>query len=136
MGAYTRSDGEEIQKDIEKTYELFPVLHERRRQQGGTLSGGEQQMLAMARALMARPKVMVMDEPSMGLSPVFVEKSFELIQDLNRRGIAILLVEQNANMALAIAHRGYVLQNGHIVIKDTAQNLTNHPMMRKAYLEL
>jgi branched-chain amino acid transport system ATP-binding protein len=136
MGAYTRSDGEEIQKDIEKTYELFPVLHERRRQQGGTLSGGEQQMLAMARALMTRPKVMVMDEPSMGLSPVFVEKSFELIQGLNRRGIAILLVEQNANMALAIAHRGYVLQNGHIVIKDTAQNLVNHPLMRKAYLEL
>ena len=136
MGAYTRNDGEGIQGDIEKTYELFPVLHERRRQQGGTLSGGEQQMLAMARALMARPKVMVMDEPSMGLSPVFVEKSFELIQDLNRRGIAILLVEQNANMALAIAHRGYVLQNGHIVLKDTAQNLVNHPMMRKAYLEL
>ena len=93
-------------------------------------------MLAMARALMARPKMMVMDEPSMGLSPLFVEKSFELIQDLNRQGIAILLVEQNANMALAIAHRGYVLQNGHIVIKDTAQNLINHPMMRKAYLEL
>jgi branched-chain amino acid transport system ATP-binding protein len=136
MGAYTREDGEEIQKDIEKNYELFPVLHERRRQQGGTLSGGEQQMLAMARALMARPKMLIMDEPSMGLSPVFVEKSFELIQDLNRRGIAILLVEQNANMALAIANRGYVLQNGHIVLKDSAQNLINDPMMRKAYLEL
>jgi branched-chain amino acid transport system ATP-binding protein len=136
MGAYTREDGQEIQKDIEKNYELFPVLQERRRQQGGTLSGGEQQMLAMARALMARPKMLVMDEPSMGLSPVFVEKSFELIQDLNRRGIAILLVEQNANMALAIAKRGYVLQNGYIVLKDSAQNLINNPMMRKAYLEL
>lgn len=136
MGAYTRDDREAIQKDIEKNYALFPVLYERRRQEGGTLSGGEQQMLAMARALMARPKMLVMDEPSMGLSPVFVEKSFELIQDLNRRGIAILLVEQNANMALAVANRGYVLQNGHIVLKDTAQNLVNHPMMRKAYLEL
>jgi len=93
-------------------------------------------MLAMARALMARPKMLVMDEPSMGLAPVFVEKSFELIQELNRQGIAILLVEQNANMALAIANRGYVLQNGHIVLQGTAQNLINHPMMRKAYLEL
>ena len=136
MGAYTRNDWEGIQRDIGKNYELFPVLYERRKQQGGTLSGGEQQMLAMARALMARPKMLVMDEPSMGLAPVFVEKSFELIQDLNRRGIAILLVEQNANIALAIAHRGYVLQNGHIVLKDTAPNLINHPMMRKAYLEL
>ncbi|MCX5917069.1 MAG: ABC transporter ATP-binding protein [Deltaproteobacteria bacterium] len=136
MGAYTRDDREGIQKDIEKNYELFPVLRERRRQPGGTLSGGEQQMLAMARALMARPKMLVMDEPSMGLAPVFVEKSFELIQELNRQGIAILLVEQNANMALAIADRGYVLQNGHIVLQDTAQNLINHPMMRKAYLEL
>jgi branched-chain amino acid transport system ATP-binding protein len=136
MGAYTRTDRKGIQEDIEKAFEQFPILFERRKQPGGTLSGGEQQMLAMARALMARPKVLVMDEPSMGLSPVFVEKSFELIQDLNRRGIAILLVEQNANMALSIANRGYVLQNGHIVLKDTAANLINHPMMRKAYLEL
>jgi len=136
MGAYTRNDNEDIRKDIEKTYAQFPVLFERRKQLGGTLSGGEQQMLAMARALLARPQVMVMDEPSMGLSPVFVEKTFELIQDLNRRGIAILLVEQNANMALAIANRGYVLQNGHIVLHDSAQNLVNNPMMRKAYLEL
>ena len=136
MGAYTRDDREGIQEDVEKNYQLFPVLADRRRQRGGTLSGGEQQMLAMARALMARPKVLVMDEPSMGLAPVFVEKSFELIQSLNRRGIAILLVEQNANMALAIANRGYVLQNGHIVLQDAAQNLIHHPMMRKAYLEL
>jgi len=136
MGAFTRDDRKGIQKDIETNYELFPVLRERRGQQGGTLSGGEQQMLAMARALMARPRLMVMDEPSMGLAPVLVQKSFGLIQDLNRRGIAILLVEQNANMALAIAQRGYVLQNGQIVLRDTAQNLLHHPMMRKAYLEL
>jgi len=136
MGAYTRDDRDGIQKDIEKNYELFPILYERRRQPGGTLSGGEQQMLAMARALMAQPRMLVMDEPSMGLAPVFVEKSFELIQELNRQGIAILLVEQNANMALSIANRGYVLQNGHIVLQDTAQNLIHHPMMRKAYLEL
>ncbi len=136
MGAYTRNDSEDIRKDIDKIYQQFPVLSERRKQMGGTLSGGEQQMLAMARALLARPRVMVMDEPSMGLSPVFVEKTFELIQDLNRQGIAILLVEQNANMALAIANRGYVLQNGHIVLHDSAQNLVNNPMMRKAYLEL
>jgi len=136
MGAYTRNDDEDIRKDIENIYAQFPVLFGRRKQLGGTLSGGEQQMLAMARALLARPRVMVMDEPSMGLSPVFVEKTFELIQDLNRRGIAILLVEQNANMALAIANRGYVLQNGHIVLHDSARNLVNNPMMRKAYLEL
>lgn len=136
MGAYTRKDGNGILNDLEKVYELFPVLLERRRQQGGTLSGGEQQMLAIARALMARPKMLVMDEPSMGLAPVFVEKSFQIIQDLNHKGIAIFLVEQNANMALAIADRGYVLQNGHIVLKDTARNLINNPMMRKAYLEL
>jgi branched-chain amino acid transport system ATP-binding protein len=136
MGAYTRSDDEEIKGDIEKIYRQFPVLFERRKQMGGTLSGGEQQMLAMARALLARPRVMVMDEPSMGLSPVFVEKTFELIQDLNRGGMAILLVEQNANLALAVADRGYVLQNGHIVLHDTAENLVHNPMMRKAYLEL
>ena len=116
--------------------ERFPVLRERRAQLGGTLSGGEQQMLAIARALLARPRMLIMDEPSMGLSPLYVEKTFEIIQDLNRQGIAILLVEQNANMALAVAHRGYVLQTGRIVLADTAQNLVNHPMMRKAYLEL
>ena len=136
MGAYTRTDGPGIRQDIEAVYERFPVLRERRGQLGGTLSGGEQQMLAIARALLARPRLLVMDEPSMGLSPLYVEKTFEVIQDLNRQGIAILLVEQNANMALAIAHRGYVLQTGRIVLADTAQNLVNHPMMRKAYLEL
>lgn len=136
MGAYTRSDTAGIRKDIDEIFDRFPVLKERRSQFGGTLSGGEQQMLAIARALLARPKVLVMDEPSMGLSPVFVENTFEIIRELNRRGIAILLVEQNANMALAVADRGYVLQTGRIVLNDTAQNLIDNPMMRKAYLEL
>jgi branched-chain amino acid transport system ATP-binding protein len=136
MGAYTRADGAGIRDDLETMYDLFPVLRERRAQPGGSLSGGEQQMLAMARALLARPKLLIMDEPSMGLSPKYVEQSFELIQTLNRRGIGILVVEQNANMALAVADRGYVLQTGRIVLDDTAANLVNHPMMRKAYLEL
>jgi branched-chain amino acid transport system ATP-binding protein len=136
MGAYTRKDAAGIREDLEGVYELFPVLHERRAQAGGSLSGGEQQMLAMGRALLARPRLLVMDEPSMGLSPKYVDQSFELIQSLNGRGIGILVVEQNANMALAIANRGYVLQTGRIVLADTAANLVNHPMMRKAYLEL
>ena len=136
MGAYTRSDSASIRRDIESMFDRFPRLKERRGQLGGTLSGGEQQMLAIARALLAGPKVLVMDEPSMGLSPVFVENTFEIIQELNEQGIAILLVEQNANMALAIADRGYVLQTGRIVLDGTAQNLINNPMMRKAYLEL
>ena len=136
MGAYTRSDPVGIRRDIETMFDRFPKLKERRSQLGGTLSGGEQQMLAIARALLAGPKVLVMDEPSMGLSPLFVENTFEIIQDLNKQGIAILLVEQNANMALAVADRGYVLQTGRIVLDGTAQNLTDNPMMRKAYLEL
>jgi branched-chain amino acid transport system ATP-binding protein len=136
MGAYTRSDPVGIRRDIETMFDRFPKLKERRGQLGGTLSGGEQQMLAIARALLAGPKVLVMDEPSMGLSPLFVENTFEIIQDLNKQGIAILLVEQNANMALAIADRGYVLQTGRIVLDGTAQDLTDNPMMRKAYLEL
>ncbi len=134
MGAYTRKDHEAIQKDVDQVLGQFPVLLERRNQAGGTLSGGEQQMLAMARALLARPKMLIMDEPSMGLSPLFVEKIFEIIQDLNRKGMTILLVEQNANMALSIAHRGYVLQTGNIVLHDTASNLLNNPLMREAYL--
>ena len=136
MGAYTREDRPAVRSDIEAAYDRFPLLRERRSQPGGTLSGGEQQMLAIARALLARPKLLVMDEPSMGLSPLFVEKTFEIIQGLHREGIGILLVEQNANMALAIADRGYVLQTGRIVLADTARNLVNHPVMRKAYLEL
>jgi len=134
MGAYTREDKEEIQKDVDEVFRQFPVLLERRDQPGGTLSGGEQQMLAMARALLARPKMLIMDEPSMGLSPLFVEKVFEIIRDLHRRGITILLVEQNANMALSIAQRGYVLQTGNIVLHDTAANLLRDPLMQKAYL--
>jgi branched-chain amino acid transport system ATP-binding protein len=136
MGAYTRSDAPGIRADVERVLLTFPVLADRRNQPGGALSGGEQQMLAMGRALLARPRLLVMDEPSMGLSPVYVDRVFDIIQDLNRQGIAILLVEQNANMALGIAHRGYVLQQGRVVLADTAANLVNHPMMRKAYLEL
>ncbi len=136
MGAYTRCDPAGVAADFDRVYGLFPLLRDRRGQAGGSLSGGEQQMLAIARALLARPQLLVMDEPSMGLSPRFVDQVFDVIQDLNRTGIGILLVEQNASMALAIAHRGYVLQTGRIVLHDTARNLTNHPLMRKAYLEL
>jgi branched-chain amino acid transport system ATP-binding protein len=135
MGAYTRKDTVGIQDDIGRMYELFPVVKERHRQLASTLSGGEQQMVAMARALMARPRLLIMDEPSMGLSPLFVEKVFEIVQTINaREGVAILLVEQNANMALSIASRGYVLQTGEIVLADTAQNLLDNPLMQKAYL--
>lgn len=135
MGAYTRKDSREIRKDIDRMYELFPVVSERRRQLASTLSGGEQQMVAMARALMARPKLLIMDEPSMGLSPLYVDKIFEIIEQINsKQGVAILLVEQNANMALSIASRGYVLQTGEIVLKDSAENLRNNPLMQKAYL--
>jgi branched-chain amino acid transport system ATP-binding protein len=136
MGAYTRRDAAGIRRDLERVWTLFPVLLERRTQPGGALSGGEQQMLAMGRALLARPRLLVMDEPSMGLSPLYVDRVFEIIQGLNRDGIGILLVEQNANMALSIADRGYVLQTGRVVLADTASNLVNHPMMRRAYLEL
>ena len=135
MGAYTRSDKEEILEDIEHIYDLFPVVKARYKQLASTLSGGEQQMVAMARALMARPKLLIMDEPSMGLSPLFVDRIFSIIQRINQKqGVSILLVEQNANMALSIAGRGYVLQTGEIVLNDTAQNLLNNPLMQKAYL--
>jgi branched-chain amino acid transport system ATP-binding protein len=136
MGAYTRDDAAGIRADLERVLAQFPVLAARRRQPGGSLSGGEQQMLAMGRALLARPRLLVMDEPSMGLSPLYVDRIFEIIQGLNRDGIGILLVEQNANMALSIADRGYVLQTGRVVLQDAAANLVNHPMMRAAYLEL
>jgi branched-chain amino acid transport system ATP-binding protein len=135
MGAYTRKDTEGIRADVERMYALFPVVKERNRQLASTLSGGEQQMVAMARALMARPKLLIMDEPSMGLSPLYVDKVFEIIQMINRtEEVAVLLVEQNANMALSIASRGYVLQTGEIVLHDTAENLINNPLMQKAYL--
>ena len=135
MGAYVRKDKKEILEDIERMYGLFPVVKNRYRQLASTLSGGEQQMVAMARALMARPKLLIMDEPSMGLSPLFVDKIFEIIQQINQtQGVSILLVEQNANMALSIASRGYVLQTGEIVLQDTAQNLLDNPLMQKVYL--
>jgi branched-chain amino acid transport system ATP-binding protein len=136
MGAYTRDDGPGVRADLERVLALFPVLGERRRQPGGSLSGGEQQMLAMGRALLARPRLLIMDEPSMGLSPLYVDRIFEIIQRLNRDGIGVLLVEQNASMALSIADRGYVLQAGRVVLADRAASLVNHPMMRAAYLEL
>ena len=135
MGAYTRKDSKTVREDIERMYGLFPIAQERRNQLASTLSGGEQQMIAMARALMARPRLLIMDEPSMGLSPLFVDRVFEIIQTINQKeGVAILLVEQNANMALSIASRGYVLQTGEIVLADTAENLLNNPLMQKAYL--
>jgi branched-chain amino acid transport system ATP-binding protein len=134
MGAFLRTDKEVIKEDIQKMLSLFPALEGRLHNPGITLSGGEQQMLAMARALLAKPKVLLMDEPSMGLAPVLVDQQFELIQDVNRRGTTIFVVEQNANMALSIADRGYVLQTGSIVLADTAQNLLNNAMMQRAYL--
>lgn len=135
MGAYTRTDSKAIKDDVERMHDLFPVVRERSKQVASTLSGGQQQMVAMARALMARPKLLIMDEPSMGLSPKFVDRVFDIIQEINQKeGVAILLVEQNANMALSIANRGYVLQTGEIVLADTAENLLHNPLMQKAYL--
>jgi len=136
MGAYVRS-GEpqrEIDGDMERVYGLFPRLRERTAQYAGTLSGGEQQMLAMGRALMARPKLLLMDEPSMGLSPALVDQVFDIIQEINRQGTTILVVEQNASVALSIAHRGYVLQNGRIVLADSAAALLAADDVRRAYL--
>ena len=134
MGAYSRNDREGIQQQIEWVFELLPRLKERRRQIAGTLSGGEQQMLATARALMANPRILLMDEPSMGLAPVLVEVIFDTIEKVNKEGTTILLVEQNATMALSVAHRGYVLQTGEIVLSDTAENLRKDPTVQKAYL--
>lgn len=134
MGAYLRNDPEEVKNDMEKMFDLFPRLKDRLNQTGMTLSGGEQQMLAMARALLSRPEILLMDEPSMGLSPLLVDQQFELIQQVNNQGTAIFMVEQNASMALSIADRGYVLQTGSIVLADTANNLLSDPMMKEAYL--
>ncbi|GAB4504794.1 MAG: ABC transporter ATP-binding protein [Anaerolineales bacterium] len=134
MGAYSRSSKQEIAQDLERVFTLFPRLKERHSQLAGTLSGGEQQMLATARALMARPRILLMDEPSMGLAPVLVEVIFDTIQQINKDGTTILLVEQNALMALSIAHRGYVLQSGEIVLQDTAANLKQNETVQKAYL--
>ena len=134
MGAYTRNSKSEFEKDLERVFTLFPRLRERRNQVAGTLSGGEQQMLATARALMARPSILLMDEPSMGLAPVLVELIFDTIQQINKEGVTILLVEQNALMALSIADRGYVLQTGEIILSDAAENLRKNPTVQKAYL--
>jgi branched-chain amino acid transport system ATP-binding protein len=134
MGAYARKDKTGFDDDLARVFTLFPRLKERIGQKGGTLSGGEQQMLAMGRALMARPRILLLDEPSMGLSPILVELIFDTIQAINKEGTTILLVEQNALMALTIANRGYVIQTGEIVLSDTAQNLKNNEMVRKSYL--
>jgi branched-chain amino acid transport system ATP-binding protein len=134
MGAYTRKKGPEYEEDLERVYGLFPRVKERRNQISGTLSGGEQQMVAIGRALMARPRLICMDEPSMGLSPLFVEMVFDIIQEINKQGTTIFMVEQNAAMALSIAHRGYVLQTGVVVLSGTARELEENPMIREAYL--
>jgi branched-chain amino acid transport system ATP-binding protein len=134
LGAYLRRDRASIAADRDQAYRLFPRLRERRNQVAGTMSGGEQQMLAIARALMARPRLLLMDEPSMGLAPILVESIFETCQEINQQGTTILLVEQNAQMALQIAHRGYVLQTGKIVLSDTAGALQRDPMVQKVYL--
>ncbi|WP_026841808.1 ABC transporter ATP-binding protein [Citrifermentans bremense] len=133
MGAYTRSDSE-VGSDMEKIFQRFPRLNERKKQAAKTLSGGEQQMLAMGRALMSRPKLLLLDEPSMGLAPMLVEQIFQIIQEINAGGTTILLVEQNANMALSIAHRAYVLETGEVVLQGDAKELASNPEVRKAYL--
>ena len=134
LGAYQRKDKAKIAQDREQVLETFPRVRERLKQKAGTLSGGEQQMVAMCRALMADPKVLLMDEPSMGLAPILVEQVFEIIKQIRELGRTVFVVEQNANMALSIADRGYVIQTGQVVLADTAQNLLNNPLMREAYL--
>jgi branched-chain amino acid transport system ATP-binding protein len=134
MGAFTRDDRDGIRADIEKVFHIFPRLKERQRQVAGTLSGGEQQMLATGRALMAKPKLMLLDEPSMGLAPVLVDSIFDTIKQLHDQGTTILLVEQNARMALQVANRGYVLQTGEVILSDTAENLRENTVVQKAYL--
>ena len=134
LGAFTRNNKQEIAQDIERAYHLFPILKQRHAQLGGTLSGGEQQMLAVARALMSRPKLLLLDEPSLGLAPLIVLKIFEVIRELNKEGMAILLVEQNARMALQLAHRAYVLETGSITRSDKAEVLLHDPKIQDAYL--
>jgi branched-chain amino acid transport system ATP-binding protein len=134
MGAYGRRDADGIGQDLERVYTLFPVLKERQRQAGGTLSGGEQQMLAIGRALMGRPQLLMLDEPSMGLAPLLVERIFSLIADIHAQGTTVLLIEQNAHMALRLADRGYVIESGEIVLEDTADALLDNDAVRKAYL--
>jgi branched-chain amino acid transport system ATP-binding protein len=134
MGAYTRNDKAEIQRNMERAFKSFPRLKERMNQLGGTLSGGEQQMLAIGRGLMAQPKLLLLDEPSMGLAPILVEEIFSIIKEINAQGVSILLVEQNALMALSVAHRGYVLETGTIGLSGTGQELLENPLVQSAYL--
>jgi len=134
MGAFARTDKAAVKRDMERVFTLFPRLKERLNQKGGTMSGGEQQMLAIGRALMSEPKVLLLDEPSMGLSPILVETIFQVVRDINKQGTTILLVEQNALLALQVANRGYVLQTGTIVMEDTGENLLKSELVRKAYL--
>ncbi len=134
MGAYLRKDKEGIRKDLQAVYQRFPILEKRSTQDAATLSGGEQQMLAMGRALMARPKILLLDEPSMGLAPILVKEIFNIICDINKNGTTVLLVEQNAKMALSIAHRAYVMETGNIVMSGTGKELSNSPEIQKAYL--
>ncbi len=134
MGAYQRQNKAEIREDLERVYSLFPRLQERKGQKAGTLSGGEQQMVAIGRALMARPKLLLLDEPSMGLAPIFVDKIFEIVKEINEQGTPILLVEQNALLALDVARRGYVLETGHVALADSAKSLRENEQVRKTYL--
>lgn len=134
MGAYIRNDKAQIEADIEKVFGIFPRLKERRAQLAGTMSGGEQQMLAMGRALMAKPKVLLLDEPSMGLSPIMVDKIFEVVNDIHGQGVTVLLVEQNASRALSLANRGYVMESGEVTMSGDAKQLLNDPKVRAAYL--
>jgi len=134
MGAYIRNDSDGIKADIERVYQLFPRLKERRRQTAGTLSGGEQQMLAMGRAMMSRPKLLLLDEPSMGLAPLMVQKVFETIVTISGEGVTILLIEQNAKLALEVSRRGYVMESGEITLEGEAKSLLNNPKVREAYL--
>ncbi len=134
MGAFTRTDPAGVREDIQKAYRMFPILEKRHAQPGGLLSGGEQQMLAIARALMSRPKLLLLDEPSLGLAPQIVVQIFDIVKDLNKQGVSVLLVEQNARMALKVAHRGYVLETGRITCTDKADVLLHDPRIREAYL--
>ena len=134
LGAYLRKDADGVERDLERVYELFPRLKEREKQKAGTMSGGEQQMLAIGRALMAQPKLLLLDEPGMGLAPILVERIYETIDEINRQGTTILLVEQNANFALDVARRGYVLETGTVALTDTSDSLRQNPDVQRAYL--